>query len=158
MNTLKTTCQTTTNDAGTSITFSGFDQMLNLGQMGETFVLEVKWYTQINWNHSKFSQKVLWLAPTRKSLPAHCTYTRTTWSYVPALNKAEKLLDSRSMLLFCVSWKCLRFSFPQRQLTKRQVGVTEPTATFSACFGAPFMVWHPAKYAELLADKTLGKA
>eukprot|EP00434_Breviolum_minutum_P018090 symbB.v1.2.015955.t1/scaffold1204.1/size131571/2 len=33
------------------------------------------------------------------------------------------------------------------------VGVTEPTATFSACFGAPFMVWHPAKYAELLADK-----
>ena len=40
---------------------------------------------------------------------------------------------------------------------KRQVGVTEPTATFSACFGAPFMVWHPAKYAELLADKTLGK-
>ncbi|CAJ1334946.1 unnamed protein product [Effrenium voratum] len=32
-------------------------------------------------------------------------------------------------------------------------GVSEPTATFSACFGAPFMVWHPAKYAELLADK-----
>ena len=34
-----------------------------------------------------------------------------------------------------------------------EVGVTEPTATFSACFGAPFMVWHPAKYAELLAEK-----
>jgi len=34
-----------------------------------------------------------------------------------------------------------------------EMGVTEPTATFSACFGAPFMVWHPAKYAELLADK-----
>jgi len=33
-----------------------------------------------------------------------------------------------------------------------EMGVTEPTATFSACFGAPFMVWHPAKYAELLAD------
>ena len=33
------------------------------------------------------------------------------------------------------------------------MGITEPTATFSACFGAPFMVWHPAKYAELLADK-----
>lgn len=32
-------------------------------------------------------------------------------------------------------------------------GVTEPEATFSACFGAAFMVWHPAKYAELLAKK-----
>ncbi len=34
-----------------------------------------------------------------------------------------------------------------------EVGVTEPEATFSACFGAPFLVWHPSKYAELLADK-----
>lgn len=34
-----------------------------------------------------------------------------------------------------------------------EVGVTEPSATFSACFGAPFLVWHPAKYAELLAEK-----
>ncbi len=29
----------------------------------------------------------------------------------------------------------------------------EPEITFSACFGAPFMVHHPAKYAELLRDK-----
>ncbi len=34
-----------------------------------------------------------------------------------------------------------------------EVGVSEPQATFSACFGAPFLVWHPAKYAELLAAK-----
>lgn len=32
-------------------------------------------------------------------------------------------------------------------------GVTEPQATFSACFGAAFMVWHPSRYAELLAEK-----
>jgi phosphoenolpyruvate carboxykinase (ATP) len=32
-----------------------------------------------------------------------------------------------------------------------EVGVKEPEATFSACFGAAFMVWHPTKYAELLA-------
>ena len=32
-----------------------------------------------------------------------------------------------------------------------EMGVTEPQATFSACFGAAFMVWHPTKYAELLA-------
>ncbi len=34
-----------------------------------------------------------------------------------------------------------------------EVGVTEPQATFSACFGAPFLVLHPARYAELLAEK-----
>ncbi|MEM7756144.1 MAG: phosphoenolpyruvate carboxykinase (ATP), partial [Planctomycetota bacterium] len=34
-----------------------------------------------------------------------------------------------------------------------EMGVTEPSATFSACFGAPFLVWHPGKYAELLAEK-----
>ncbi|MEM7115540.1 MAG: phosphoenolpyruvate carboxykinase (ATP) [Chloroflexota bacterium] len=34
-----------------------------------------------------------------------------------------------------------------------EMGVTEPQATFSACFGAAFMVWHPSKYAELLAEK-----
>lgn len=32
-----------------------------------------------------------------------------------------------------------------------EVGVNEPVATFSACFGAAFLVWHPAKYAKLLA-------
>lgn len=34
-----------------------------------------------------------------------------------------------------------------------EMGVTEPQATFSACFGAAFMVWHPNKYANLLAEK-----
>jgi len=30
--------------------------------------------------------------------------------------------------------------------------VTEPQATFSACFGAVFLVWHPTKYAEMLGE------
>jgi len=34
-----------------------------------------------------------------------------------------------------------------------EVGVTEPEATFSPCFGGPFLVWHPGKYAELLSKK-----
>lgn len=34
-----------------------------------------------------------------------------------------------------------------------EMGVKEPQATFSACFGAAFMVWHPNRYAELLAQK-----
>jgi phosphoenolpyruvate carboxykinase (ATP) len=32
-----------------------------------------------------------------------------------------------------------------------EMGVNEPQATFSPCFGGPFLVWHPSKYAELLA-------
>ncbi len=32
-------------------------------------------------------------------------------------------------------------------------GVKEPRATFSACFGAPFMPLHPTVYAEMLADR-----
>ncbi len=34
-----------------------------------------------------------------------------------------------------------------------EMGVTEPEATFSANFGAAFMMWHPNRYAELLAEK-----
>jgi phosphoenolpyruvate carboxykinase (ATP) len=34
-----------------------------------------------------------------------------------------------------------------------EMGVTEPQATFSACFGAAFLVWHPGKYAQMLAEK-----
>ena len=33
-----------------------------------------------------------------------------------------------------------------------ETGITEPTPTFSACFGAPFMALHPAVYAELLGE------
>ena len=32
-------------------------------------------------------------------------------------------------------------------------GITEPTATFSPCFGGPFLTLHPLKYAELLKKK-----
>lgn len=34
-----------------------------------------------------------------------------------------------------------------------EVGVTEPQAVFSACFGQPFLVLHPMKYAQQLSDK-----
>lgn len=38
-----------------------------------------------------------------------------------------------------------------------EAGVTEPTITFSACFGAPFMPLHPTRYAEMLSQK-IGEA
>jgi len=39
------------------------------------------------------------------------------------------------------------------KLAGTEVGVTEPQAAFSACFGAPFMAQKPSVYAELLAKK-----
>jgi phosphoenolpyruvate carboxykinase (ATP) len=37
-----------------------------------------------------------------------------------------------------------------------EVGITEPTTTFSAGFGAAFLPLHPAKYAKLLGEKIEG--
>jgi len=34
-----------------------------------------------------------------------------------------------------------------------ETGVTEPKATFSACFGAPFLPLHPGYYAEMFGEK-----
>jgi phosphoenolpyruvate carboxykinase (ATP) len=32
-------------------------------------------------------------------------------------------------------------------------GITKPVAAFSACYGEPFLVWHPIKYSEMLAER-----
>jgi phosphoenolpyruvate carboxykinase (ATP) len=39
------------------------------------------------------------------------------------------------------------------KLAGTEVGITEPQATFSTCFGAPFMPRHPADYAAMLGER-----
>jgi phosphoenolpyruvate carboxykinase (ATP) len=39
------------------------------------------------------------------------------------------------------------------KLAGTEVGVKEPNATFSACFGAPFMPRHPGEYAAMLVER-----
>src|SRR4030095_11236491 len=36
-------------------------------------------------------------------------------------------------------------------------GVTAPTATFSTCFGAPFLTLEPSRYARMLGERITGQ-
>ena len=61
-----------------------------------------------------------------------------------ALPPVSKLTPEQAMYHFISGYTA--------KVAGTEMGVTEPEATFSACFGAAFMVWHPSKYAELLAE------
>jgi len=56
------------------------------------------------------------------------------------------LIDGKDVMYYFVQ------GFTAR-LAGTEVGVTEPKAAFSACFGAPFMAHKPSVYAELLEQK-----
>lgn len=41
----------------------------------------------------------------------------------------------------------------QKQVAGTEDGIKEPQATFSACFGAAFIMMHPTRYAAMLSEK-----
>ena len=53
-----------------------------------------------------------------------------------------KLTKEQAMFYFVLGYTA--------KVAGTEIGVKEPTATFSPCFGAPFMLRHPSEYAELL--------
>ncbi len=61
------------------------------------------------------------------------------------LPPVAKLNESQAMYHFISGYTA--------KVAGTEMGVTEPEATFSACFGAPFLVRHPSAYAEILAEK-----
>ncbi len=68
-----------------------------------------------------------------------------TYDAFGVLPPVSKLTPSQAMYHFISGYTA--------KVAGTEMGVEEPQATFSACFGDVFMVWHPSKYAELLADK-----
>ncbi|KAF9078983.1 Protein kinase C-like 1, partial [Mortierella sp. AM989] len=61
------------------------------------------------------------------------------------LPPVSKLTSSQAMYHFISGYTA--------KIAGTEEGVTEPEATFSACFGQPFLVLHPTQYATMLAQK-----
>ncbi|KAF1327824.1 Phosphoenolpyruvate carboxykinase, partial [Globisporangium splendens] len=61
------------------------------------------------------------------------------------LPPVSKLSDGQAMYHFLSGYTA--------KVAGTERGVTEPTATFSACFGAAFLPLHPTRYADLLQKK-----
>lgn len=111
-------------------------------------------------------QRVVDYADTSITENTRCAYPL---HYIPnAMIPAKIDTHPRAVILLC----CDAFGVlpPISKLTAAQVqyyfisgytakvagteqGITEPQATFSSCFGGPFLVWHPIVYAEMLAAK-----
>lgn len=75
--------------------------------------------------------------------PNHIVFlSADAWGVLPPI---AKLSPEQAMYYFLSGYTA--------KLAGTERGVTEPQATFSACFGEVFMVWDPTVYAELLAEK-----
>ena len=61
-------------------------------------------------------------------------------------------MTSSSFLAFPVTKMNFFLTKDAAKVAGTERGVTEPQATFSACFGAVFLVWHPTKYATMLGE------
>jgi phosphoenolpyruvate carboxykinase (ATP) len=61
------------------------------------------------------------------------------------LPPVSKLMPDQAMFHFISGYTA--------KVAGTEMGVKEPETTFSTCFNATFMVWHPTKYAELLAAR-----
>ncbi len=60
------------------------------------------------------------------------------------LPPVSKLTNAQAMFYFVLGYTA--------KLAGTEAGITKPVATFSPCFGAPFMMRHPKVYADLLGE------
>ncbi|MDE3251729.1 MAG: phosphoenolpyruvate carboxykinase (ATP), partial [Bacteroidota bacterium] len=83
------------------------------------------------------------LEPSIGGLPKHIFFlTCDAYGVLPPISK---LSTGQAMYQFISGYTA--------KVAGTEAGVTEPKATFSACFGAPFMLLHPGQYAAMLGEK-----
>lgn len=75
-------------------------------------------------------------------VPSHIFFlTADAFGVLPPVSKLTK---EQAMFYFVLGYTA--------KLAGTEMGIKEPQATFSSCFGAPFMLRHPSVYAKLLGD------
>ena len=98
-------------------------------------------------DHREHARVVSAALHPRTTCRAAAAGTRRTSSSSPPMRSAccrpiARLTREQAMYYFLSGYTA--------KVAGTERGVTEPQATFSACFGAVFLVWHPTKYAEML--------
>ncbi|MBD63814.1 MAG: phosphoenolpyruvate carboxykinase (ATP) [Halobacteriovoraceae bacterium] len=79
---------------------------------------------------------------SRGQVPSHIFFlTADAFGVLPPVSKLTK---EQAMFYFVLGYTA--------KLAGTEIGVKEPQATFSPCFGAPFMLRHPSVYAKLLGE------
>ena len=83
------------------------------------------------------------LEPTSQGkIPSHIFFlTADAFGVLPPV---AKLTKEQAMFYFVLGYTA--------KLAGTEIGVQSPEATFSPCFGAPFMLRHPSVYAKLLGE------
>lgn len=79
---------------------------------------------------------------SKGDVPKHIFFlTADAFGVLPPISKLTK---EQAMFYFVLGYTA--------KLAGTEIGVKEPQATFSPCFGAPFMLRHPSVYAKLLGE------
>jgi len=83
------------------------------------------------------------IEPTSKGdVPKHIFFlTADAFGVLPPVSQLTK---EQAMFYFVLGYTA--------KLAGTEIGIKEPQATFSPCFGAPFMLRHPSVYAKLLGE------
>jgi len=88
------------------------------------------------------------MVPSKAGAPTNIFFlTADAFGVLPPISK---LTNEQAMYHFMSGYTA--------KVAGTEVGITEPTTTFSAGFGAAFLPLHPAKYAKLLGEKLNGTA